>query len=121
MAPDGPGLGRLAGVGVVLCTVEWTACPLGAHNWDCVRTEPHAVVLPLLVRVSLQLMPLIVPRLQLDLSAAALGEGQLAADTVDHGKARVVIGATALGEGQSAAVAVDHAKASVGPQCCCSW
>ena len=43
------------------------------------------------------------PRLQLDLSAAALGEGQFAART-DHAEAQLVIGAAAFGEGQSAAV-----------------
>ena len=98
----------------------------------------------LLVRVSQQPLPMIMPRLQLDLSAAALGAGQSTADTVDHGKARGVIGAAALGEGQfasytdqaetlwvtdvavlgegqSAVVAVDHTEASVGPQCCRSW
>ena len=39
-------------------------------------------MLPFLVRVSQQLLPLIIPRLQLDLSAAALGEGQSVAVTV---------------------------------------
>ena len=53
--------------------------------WDCVSQQP---------------LPMIMPRLQLDLGAAALGEGQ-----------------SALGEGQSAAVAIEHAEASVGPQC----
>ena len=55
------------------------------YAWDCVSRQP---------------LPMIMLRLQLDLSAAALGEGQ-----------------SALGEGQSAAVAIEHAEASVGPQC----